>query len=498
MTDAPAVDVLDDLTSLVRTAWGVGRTIDLPGIGYGRIHWGNQTDVVSHPYPYYHFLAGLVRVTGARRILEIGTHSGGSIRAMKEGLSAPQGAVLVTVDTSNESDPYLSSEPLVKKIQGDALTEGTFGQVVEQFPDRRCDLLYVDATHDFWPTLQPLALYVFALRPRLVVMDDITLNPGMQALWALIRNSMPEGRTLNATEVEPAIRPAGAMRPGFGLFRPNESEDAPTSVDRDAAEAARAGADSGPVLVLGMPRSGTSAMSATLKAVGRYEGFPEGHFLAIHKDVSEAIRSYYQKHEHVRAFDQFLINRIAADDVVRSCARAIAELVDKAHGTLRWIDKTPGGWIVDAVPAIASALPQARFVFVRRRALETVRSARLKFSGVEFAELCRWWAGVNRRWLEVKPAVHGRTAEVEHRDMVEKPLEVAADVGQLLGFSPQQIERVAEELRTRFPEKTPGLDYGPAALDQMGWTAAEVATFREICGPLMDRLGYGYGISYYA
>jgi hypothetical protein len=247
-----------------------------------------------------------------------------------------------------------------------------------------------------------------------------------------------------------------------------------------------------------MPRSGTSAVAATLKSVGNYEGFDEGHFLAILKDVSEAVSGYYRKHDNVRGFDRFLVNQISADDVTRSCARAIRDLVDRAHRSSSWVDKTPGGWVVDAVPVLASALPDARFVFVKRRGLETIRSARLRFQQVPFEELCLWWTQLHHRWLEVKPAVVGRCIEVEQRDMVESPSKVAGNLGQLLEFSPTQINRVAEDLRTHFPEKTPDLNYAPLSLDDIGWTPAEVSAFKRICGSMMERLGYGYGVSYYA
>jgi len=208
---------LQDLKDLIRRAWETGLTFDLTGIGYGRIHWDNQKDVVSTPYSYYFFLAGLVRLTAAKRILEIGTHSGGSIRAMEAGLSSRIGAVLVTVDVTHESDPYLQDARLVRKVVGDANSSETFDTIRKYF-EEGCDLLYIDATHDFWPTYLNYALYVPALRPKMVVLDDITLNPGMERLWALVERTVPPGQAVDASEIEPAIRPAGSTRPGFGVI----------------------------------------------------------------------------------------------------------------------------------------------------------------------------------------------------------------------------------------------------------------------------------------
>ena len=55
------------LEQVVQHAWAIGQTIDLAGIGYGRIHWGNFRDIHTDPFPYYFFLAGLARTCMATR-----------------------------------------------------------------------------------------------------------------------------------------------------------------------------------------------------------------------------------------------------------------------------------------------------------------------------------------------------------------------------------------------------------------------------------------------
>jgi LPS sulfotransferase NodH/4-hydroxybenzoate polyprenyltransferase len=211
---------LPDVSEVIRGAWETGRAFDLTGIGYGRIHWDNEQDISSTPFSYYFFLAGLVRLTGAKRILEIGTHCGGSIRAMQAGLSSTDGAVLVTVDVSRESDAYLTDTSIIRKVVGDANSAETFATIRKYFEDG-CDLLYIDARHDFWPTYLNYALYVTALRPAMVVLDDITLNQDMEHFWGLVQRSVPPGRSIDATEIEPSIRPAGSARPGFGVIIPD-------------------------------------------------------------------------------------------------------------------------------------------------------------------------------------------------------------------------------------------------------------------------------------
>jgi predicted O-methyltransferase YrrM len=204
--------VTSDLKSIVTEAWAVGQTIDLSGIGYGRIHWGNKEDVDDSPHPYYHFLAGLVRRYELHRVFEIGTHWGGATRAMWKGLANPAEGRIVTVDISTESDNRLKDFPAIQKIVGDANTEGTLAAVVEAF-DGPVDLIYIDALHYAMSTYLNYALYATLLRPKLVVFDDITLNDEMARLWTWVQRSLPEGDTINATHVEPKIR----AKPGFGV-----------------------------------------------------------------------------------------------------------------------------------------------------------------------------------------------------------------------------------------------------------------------------------------
>ena len=200
-------------------SWKVGQTIELSGIGYGQIHWGNATDIVDSPYSYYYFLAGVVRSLKLARILEIGTHSAGSTRAMWRGLSDPLLGVVATVDISSDSDRYLADYPRIRKFQGDANSREVFTKLLEHFSGNPIDLIYIDAEHATIPTLMSFALYATVLRPKFMVFDDITHNEEMRAAWQFIQSALPPGDTLNATEIEPDIR----AEPGFGIaiFRSN-------------------------------------------------------------------------------------------------------------------------------------------------------------------------------------------------------------------------------------------------------------------------------------
>lgn len=203
-----------DLHDLVRQAWTTGQTFDLTGVGYGPQHWHGDDRFVTAPAPYYFFLAGLVRSQQCSRILEIGTHHGGSAIAMLRGVVSEEAARIVTVDIT-DLNPAIRSMVGIAKIVGDANSEPVIKQIIVALGDKPIDLLYIDAAHKFLPTMMNLGLYVLLLRPRLVVIDDIALNDSMRSLWSAICATLG-AHAINCVDVVSAIRSPSV---GFGLLR---------------------------------------------------------------------------------------------------------------------------------------------------------------------------------------------------------------------------------------------------------------------------------------
>ena len=201
------------LESIVKEAWLAGRTIDLAGIQFGPGFPGSQNkSLAPGPYPYYYFLAGLVRSQVCSRILEIGTHFGGSALSMLRGIGDPAKAKLVTVDITDRN-PALHGMAGVIKLTGDANGETIIREVVDRFDGSAIDLLFVDADHSFVATALSLGAYGLLLRPRLVVLDDIAFNDGMRALWSQLQASY---EAVNCSDIVPEIR---IKECGLGLLR---------------------------------------------------------------------------------------------------------------------------------------------------------------------------------------------------------------------------------------------------------------------------------------
>jgi hypothetical protein len=206
------------MSDIVTAAWSMRDKFDLTGIGYGRISWGNKQDVITDPFPYYFFLAGMVRLTAAIRIVEVGTHQGGSAKAMAVGLGGRPGKI-VTFDVKDSGLKTIGEHAVVKPFQCDANGEEAYRVCLREFGDNKIDFAYIDTAHKFWPTLQSFILYGEILAADFIVLDDITLNEEMNEFFALIRRRYGEDNTIDASVLYPQIRMAGEPRPGFGVVR---------------------------------------------------------------------------------------------------------------------------------------------------------------------------------------------------------------------------------------------------------------------------------------
>jgi hypothetical protein len=181
---------------------------------------GNLLDVVRTPYSYYYFLAGLTRLTGARRVLEVGTHQGGSTRSIVEGFADRARSRIVTFDITPDGAKAFANDPVVKAYTIDANSEAAVDVCTSEFGGSTMDLVFIDGPHEFWKTLQAFATYSSVFACPLFVLDDITLNPPMERLWKLIVDRYGSENAIDAVNVNPAIRTSdNGVRPGFGIVR---------------------------------------------------------------------------------------------------------------------------------------------------------------------------------------------------------------------------------------------------------------------------------------
>jgi predicted O-methyltransferase YrrM len=166
---------------------------------------------VPHDLDYYHFLAGLMRVHGFTRMLEIGMERGYSAAAAATGMGTAIDT-LVTCDLADRA-PILNRMRRVHKVIGDAMDTKNIRRILELFGHRPIDVLFVDSGHDYPTTVAHMGTFATLLQPRLILIDDIVLNEDMARFWADVR-TLYGPRAVNACDIDPRVRTCEC---GFGM-----------------------------------------------------------------------------------------------------------------------------------------------------------------------------------------------------------------------------------------------------------------------------------------
>jgi hypothetical protein len=157
--------------------------------------------------------------------------------------------------------------------------------------------------------------------------------------------------------------------------------------------------------------------------------------------------------------------------------------------TGRWLDKTPSTNMVFLAPRFRRIWPNARFVFMKRRAVENIASRMRKFD-FDFAHNCREWATIMEAWLSVREQLAGAALELDQLDIARAPDQSTELLAGLLGLSATEQGRVAQMLRSERPQQTGAAIEDERGLEKMGWRPDWVSAFRELCGPMMAAYGY--------
>ncbi len=266
----------------------------------------------------------------------------------------------------------------------------------------------------------------------------------------------------------------------------------------DGTGEAHAALQSFPVFVLGAARSGTSALGLALEKGTRYRGFSEGHIFDLSIRLAHAVNAHFDKKDQwIPAKDcaSYHLGQIGHAWVKAETLELIRRMA-AGFTTPFWFDKTPTYEMVASVPVLAEAWPNARFIFMKRRGLENLRSRIRKFTVGNFAGKCRDWNIIMSSWRAVREMVQGKFVELDQRTLAESPDAAAASVGQLLNLDNSEIESFASVLRNERPEATGPLWNYVADVSELDWSAEQLETFRQTCGAEMDAYGYTYDGTY--
>ncbi len=250
-----------------------------------------------------------------------------------------------------------------------------------------------------------------------------------------------------------------------------------------------------PVFVVGSARSGTSILLSTLRTAG-YSGFAEGNFLSLISVLDRDVDKHFATFR--RDVPQLLMSRIDRDGLKAALARVLVAEVERQQQGGPWVDKTGGAEMIRAIPTLRSILPTSCYIFAKRRAIENIVSRVRKFPAQDFEFHCMAWAQTMTAWRKLRqdhPDTPGM--EIDQQDISTAPKAAARRIAAFLDLSPA-AELIVEQSFTRNrPQQTaPGSTDRILSLDEVPWSAAEVATFHRHCDAEMAIYGYSCDNTY--
>ena len=254
-----------------------------------------------------------------------------------------------------------------------------------------------------------------------------------------------------------------------------------------------------PVFILGSVRSGTTAIMGALSAGTRYVGPGEGHLLDLLMHMSGLVEAVYAERRPIweMGFDT-LITAVPQSFVLDAVRHGFVELAKAQFPNRYWFDKTPTPTMIRAAPLLKAVWPEARFIFMKRRGIETMLSRLRRCPEIPFDDHCRGWAESMASWVAVREALGTSAVEIEHLDVARHPAAVATTIGRLLALTDQEETGVRNELTVSRPERSTESFAAVHDLATLPWTGEQIAAFLQICGPAMRQFGYGETRAYFS
>ncbi len=253
-----------------------------------------------------------------------------------------------------------------------------------------------------------------------------------------------------------------------------------------------------PVFVLGSARSGTSAMAQALLKLESYRGYEEGHMLDLLAHWAERLRNFYNlKHDETLPGRNTMIEQVPRQYLQDALNHVFVDLARQLFSHGHWVDKTPNSDAIYLAPRFRELWPSARFIFMRRRALENLASRARKFPEYNFAKNCQEWKDAMQAWLSVRDQLHGAAIEVDQMYLSRHPQDVADQMRVFLGLSEVETRVIAQAFAHDRPQRTAASVDDVLDLATIGWSEPWVAEFEKTCRPLMDAYGYTSDASYH-
>jgi hypothetical protein len=250
-----------------------------------------------------------------------------------------------------------------------------------------------------------------------------------------------------------------------------------------------------PVFIVGMSRSGTTAMTLALQQGAGIPGYPEGHlFHVLREVVTSMMHTWELEMQELGAYriPEIAIGNCEISPAVNDMIRAFHNVYRAKFGSEVWLDKTPGTKGVRAIPLLHRLYPNGRFIFMHRHPIKVILSALKKFPERPIVESCRRWALCMEYWRQVRSSIDPQSfVEVGQHDLSGNVDQTTRIIAQFLNLDRSQAEGVAHVLRTYRPESTgSSADAEEVYVEDLDWSESDKHAFLSMCSISATQWGY--------
>lgn len=254
-----------------------------------------------------------------------------------------------------------------------------------------------------------------------------------------------------------------------------------------------------PVFISGNPRSGSSAVSACLRKVLNIQGYNEGHFFKYIKKYRETTNSVFDKltpHEKNKNIAMGNIDKeLFFNNILHAFKNTYESLFDISQKY--WMDKTPDSNLRE-IEQFLYLWPDIKFIMLKRRSLENIKSRTIKFSHVPFVNHCNSWNNLMKFWYYLdKKLLNNNFIEIEHYDMLFNIEKVAKNIVSLLPEYKDKEPQIIQFFENNYLQSTTGKKPEIVDIETISWTDEQKKTHNKICGETLNLYNYSLDKNYF-
>lgn len=257
------------------------------------------------------------------------------------------------------------------------------------------------------------------------------------------------------------------------------------------------------VFVMGSPRSGTTVVGNMVQRGLGIRSHGESHMAQVFKNLM-ITASEYVEGSPASQNQGTLTWEVSKTYVKALQVQQFRELYSAYYPGTVFIDKTPGIPMLDTLPYLFLAYPNAKVVYCKRRGLENIASRLRKFPDVQFDGHCQQWKQAFAIWRRHKRELNTEILknkqwfiEIEQYGLLTDAQKTIRGLSAFLDLDEIAFKRMLKYQSTETPQKTSEDGAKALSLESISWTDAEKQTFLRICGDEMERAGYSITESYF-